>query len=51
MSKRVMPPQKRGESKQDFATPRDFLSAVETRFGFERWVARGVEYARSLPPK
>lgn len=34
MSKRVMPPQMRGVSKQDYATPRDFLSAVENRFGF-----------------
>ncbi len=30
---RKMPAQKPGESKQDYGTPRDFLDAVEKRFG------------------
>jgi phage N-6-adenine-methyltransferase len=28
-----MPPQKRGQSKQDYATPSNFIKAVEARFG------------------
>jgi phage N-6-adenine-methyltransferase len=28
-----MPPQKKGTSKQDYGTPREFIAAVEARFG------------------
>jgi phage N-6-adenine-methyltransferase len=34
---RVMPQQKPGKSVQDFATPREFIAAVERRFGPIRW--------------
>jgi hypothetical protein len=33
MSKRKMPEQKPGRSKQDYGTPWDFIKAVEARFG------------------
>jgi phage N-6-adenine-methyltransferase len=33
MSPRAMPAQQPGNSKQDYATPREFLDAVERRFG------------------
>jgi len=37
VSGRKMPAQKPGRSKQDYATPRPFLDAVERRFGPIRW--------------
>ena len=33
-----MPPQKPGRSKQDYATPADFLEAVKQRLGIDRFV-------------
>ena len=33
-----MPPQRPGQSKQDYATPREFLDAIRKRFGVERFV-------------
>lgn len=35
--RRRMPAQKPGRSKQDYATPRDFLDAVRAKFGVRAW--------------
>jgi phage N-6-adenine-methyltransferase len=55
MSNRKMPAQKRGESKQDYSTPKDFLSAVEARFGpitFDLAAnGRNKKHARFFSPK